>query len=326
MNHIKVFMFAIMLFGQIAFAKEIPDTDPLGVIVPDGSYMINFCLEKSSICGIKKPKKEKYSGMRGKLTSSAPITTEFGKNIFEIRMENGDVLYYSSEDDSPFKGKGLIKLSKHLKILSQAGKSIIDGGAVKVDKVFYDSGIGYKYILSTGQEIWGDKFKALKAILPNIPKDKEVAFVTMIDDIEIKHDDIEDRFFVTIYTELITNHRKQPPLQPYVGFKSGKAWLRFKLYYESVDWLFVNKVLVKADDYKKELAGLAFERDNTGGTIWEWYDRDAIDSDIKLIQNVISSEEAVVRFYGRQYYNDREISFKQKQQLANILSIYEMLN
>jgi hypothetical protein len=265
--------------------------------------------------------------MRGKLTSLSLVKVEYGDiNIFEIKMENGDFLYFYTEDESPFKRGELIKLSKHLKILNSAGKSIIDGGAVTVERVFYDSGIGYKYVLSTGQEILGNKFLSLKAFLPNIPKEREIEFVNMIDDLEIKHDDVEDRFFISIFTDLITDDRKEPPLRPYVGYKSGKAWLRFKLYYEANSWLFVNKVLIKADDYKQGFSGLNFARDHTEGTIWEWYDRNALDSDIKLIKKVISSDKAVVRFYGRQYYDDREVSFKQKQQLTNILSIYEMLN
>ena len=148
----------------------------------------------------------------------------------------------------------------------------------------------------------------------------------MIDDFDIRYDDMEDRFFISINTGIITDDSKEPPLRPYVGFKSGRAWLRFMLYYEAGDWLFVNKALVKADDYKQELAGLEFERNHTGGTIWEWYDRGATDRDIKLIKKVISSDEAAIRFYGQQYHDDRKISFKQKRQLANLLLVYEMLN
>src|SRR5690554_3407517 len=326
MSYLKSLIFVSVLLSQVALAQKVDDNDPMGVIVPEGSYMFSFCLEKTSICGVKKPKKEVYSGMKGKLTSLSPVKVEYGRNnIFEIKMENGDFLYFHTEDESPFKQDALIRLSKHIKILDSAGKSIIPGGSVKVERVFYDNGIGYKYVLSTGQEIWGDKFSSLKAFLPNIPKEREVEFVKMIDDLEIKHDDVEDRFFISIYTGLITDDRKEPPLRPYVGFKSGNAWMRFKLYYEADDWLFVNKVLIKADDYKQEFTGLTFERDHTGGTIWEWYDRNITDNDIKLIQRVIASDEAVVRFYGRQYYNDRTVSFKQRQQLSNMLSIYEML-
>lgn len=328
MNNIKILVFySLLLLSQLALAQKVADNDPLGVIVPEGSYMIGFCLEKSSICGIKRPKAEKYSGMRGRLTSLSPVKVEYGRHsIFEIKMENGDTLYFSTEDESPFKRRSLIRLSNHIETLSAAGKSIIKGGTVTVEKVFYESGIGYKYALSTGQEIWGDRFSSLKAFLPNIPKDREAEFVGMIDDLEIRHDDIEDRFFISINTRLITDKRRQPPLRPYVGFKSGSAWLRYKLYYSADSWLFVNKVLIKADDHKQELPNLSFERDHTGGTIWEWYDRSATDSDIGTIKRVISSDDAVIRFYGRQYYGDREISFKQKQQLANILSVYEMLN
>ena len=95
MSYLKSLIFVSLLLSQVAFAQKVDDKDPMGVIVPEGSYMFSFCLEKTSICGVKKPKKEVYSGMKGKLTSLSPVKVEYGKNnIFEIKMENGDFLYF----------------------------------------------------------------------------------------------------------------------------------------------------------------------------------------------------------------------------------------
>jgi hypothetical protein len=58
MNYIKIFICIFLLLSQSAFAQKVADDDPLGVIVPEGSYMFSFCTEKSSVCGVKGPRKK----------------------------------------------------------------------------------------------------------------------------------------------------------------------------------------------------------------------------------------------------------------------------
>lgn len=319
----RLLMLPLLVLG-ISFAKE--GVDSIDVIVKSMA-MTSFCKTKTTLCPQNRPSEKVYNGMQGKLTL-VPVAEEYGDDIYKLIMNNGDILYYSARKGRDiFKDySGLVKLSSHLKILEDEGKEIIDGSSIVVEKIFMDSGsTGYKYQLSTGQEVWGSEFRSLKALLPFVPKEHEEIFTNRIVDFNINHDKIEDRFFISIKNPLGELNSERLAITPYIGFQDGRTWLRFKFYYTADDWLFINKVLVKTDDDKKVFDNLAFSRDHSGGIIWEWRDTSATEDDIELIERIISSDEADVRFYGKQYYRDRNISPEQKQRLKNMLEVYEML-
>lgn len=318
----------ILLGLVLALSVSFSQTEQKHIdVVVKSMSMSNFCKVQTIMCATDRPSDKKYNGMQGRLFLD-PVTQEYGREIYKIKMSNGDFLFYANTKGDFFdRSSGLIELSAHLKILDAAGKPIIENGQVLVDKVALDDrGIGYKYHLSTGKEVWGDTFKELKAFLPYIPKEHEESFIGIIDDIKITHDNIEDKFFISIeesFDDILYDNNLV--ITPYVGFQDGKPFLRFKFNYIAKNWLFINKALVKADDFKKNFEDLSFERDHSSSTIWEWYDKPATEEDIQLIKNIIESDEAVVRFYGKQYYKDRNITLKQKQKLKNILWIYEIL-
>lgn len=325
----KNFLLLPLLVMGLSFAQKVADDDPLGIYIPEGSYMFNFCLEKNAtICAFgKAPNDKKYSGMKGKLTSLSPILVEYGKNnVFEIKMDNGDLLYYSTKNDSPFKRGGLINLKQHTDILNSIGSSLIEGGSITISDIEF-SHSSYKYTLSSGHEFYETKIENIKRLFSYIPLDKEESFIKMVEYLDIEYDPMEDRFFIYIDTPISSSSiRNSPAIAPYIGFTSKNKWLRLKLFYGGDNWLFSNKVLIKIDDNRTELTNLAFTRDHSGGTIWETIDKAATEDDIQLIKDVISSDETTVRFYGRDYYGDRDISIKNKKQLDGILTIFEMLN
>ncbi len=316
----------LLLLPVLMFGISFPQTNEghIDIIVRSG-YMSDFCKTKTVICPNNQPSHTKYNGMQGRLVL-APVAEEFGKSIYRINMKDGSTLFYSTRNEDIFgKGSNLVKLSSHLKVMEGEGQSIIDGGKVIIEKItINDYGIGYKYHLSTGQVVWGDTLRSLRSLLPHIPREYEERFVNMIEDIRINYDNVEDRFFISIKNTIGGSNNKLA-VAPYVGFQDGKAWLRFKFDYSADNWLFIKKVLVKADETKKNYENLSFERDHSSDTIWEWHDKPASNEDIELIEDIISSDETIVRFYGKQYYNDRTISSKQKQQLKGILWIYEIL-
>ena len=116
------------------------------------------------------------------------------------------------------------------------------------------------------------------------------------------------------------------PIQPYVVLKEDTPLLRMRYFYRGNNWLFVDRMLIKVDDQKVDVNGLAFKRDNSGRSVWEWHDKIASSEDIKLLNDIISSKDAKVRFYGKQSYSDNEISSKQRKFMSNIMKVYEMFN
>lgn len=112
----------------------------------------------------------------------------------------------------------------------------------------------------------------------------------------------------------------------YIGKRSGSdPWLRLRVQYNAEDWLFIQSFLVVADGQRFEYPEVNFERDHSGGRIWEWYDEPATSSDLDLVNAIIGSKSAVIRFNGRQYRRDRTITASEKAALRNVLDAYKVL-
>ena len=122
-------------------------------------------------------------------------------------------------------------------------------------------------------------------------------------------------------------HKSQPVLAKYIavyfGTKDGQVGnypMRMKLNYYGDDWLFVQGVTIKADEKTFELNSLSFERDNGGGSIWEWSDT-AVDR--SMIATIANSQRTIIRFDGRQYRNDFVVPESQKKAMRDMLLAWE---
>ena len=110
----------------------------------------------------------------------------------------------------------------------------------------------------------------------------------------------------------------------YIYFGSSdnsKLPLRLVVQYESDDWLFINSAAVNVDGENYSISG-DWERDHDS-RIWEWID-ETLD-DREMIEAIIKSKSAVIRFEGNQYYNTRTISASQKQSMQDVLLAYDGL-
>lgn len=111
---------------------------------------------------------------------------------------------------------------------------------------------------------------------------------------------------------------------PYIGEKNNSYWLRLKMQYAADDWLFINKAIFLVDGETFPVTG-NWERDNSGGQIWEWIDMPVEESGIPLLQLIANSKTTKLRYEGNQYRNDREITNKEKDIIKKTLEIYRGL-
>lgn len=125
-------------------------------------------------------------------------------------------------------------------------------------------------------------------------------------------------------------HRNTPVLGTYVslyfGTKDGSAAtypLRFKIQYQSDDWLFINSIIVKADDKTYTFKNLDFERDHSSGSIWEWTDFQL--EDHKMFKQWMSAKKVVFRFEGRTYYKDFILPRNQNERLREVYKAWEVM-
>jgi hypothetical protein len=90
--------------------------------------------------------------------------------------------------------------------------------------------------------------------------------------------------------------------------------------YYSSDWLFIKEAKISIDGTVYTISNTQWERDNDSD-IWEWSDEPL--NDRGLIEKIIKSKSAVIRYEGNQYYDDRTISSSQKLALKQILDAYD---
>jgi tetratricopeptide (TPR) repeat protein len=134
---------------------------------------------------------------------------------------------------------------------------------------------------------------------------------------------------ITFYTDRTTPYyADNSKFYLYIGKRAGsEPYLRMEVRYSDDDWLFVDRAEIKVDGsvYDFELSSSDWDRDNGSGDIWEWADVPATEYHLTIIDKVINSKSAVIRFTGSQYYDDRSISSTQKRAFVNVLNAYEAL-
>jgi hypothetical protein len=101
--------------------------------------------------------------------------------------------------------------------------------------------------------------------------------------------------------------------------------LRFVIQYFATDWLFIQKVVFLIDGKTFEYAPGIWKRDNNSD-IWEYNDSMVNSESFLIINKLISSKDAKIRFVGQQYYKDKGISGNQKAAMKKVLEIYQGLS
>lgn len=176
------------------------------------------------------------------------------------------------------------------------------------------------------------KEKARQAEALRKQKAKEARIKKSLAAMRIKKDKVENITWYTPYKSLeYHSYAKiyggtEAPISLYIGVRDGNPWLRLKLYYEASDWLFVKQAIAYVDGQKWPLRIGRFERDNGSGDIWEWLDVSPNESDLSIVKKIITSKEAIIRFYGDQYYGDRTVKVRHKKALQEALDAYTLLN
>jgi hypothetical protein len=136
------------------------------------------------------------------------------------------------------------------------------------------------------------------------------------------HDDVEG---ITWY------HDKSSPgfnnvnaLFLYIGEKRGDQWLRLRIQYKAEDWLFVERVVIAADDARYTISEGPWERDHST-EIWEWLDYTPSAADLAMLRQVADAKRVVIRYEGKQYRNDWVLPDTHKQAIKRVLAAYAAL-
>lgn len=111
---------------------------------------------------------------------------------------------------------------------------------------------------------------------------------------------------------------------PYLGARDGRVWMRFVVHYTAESWLFVEKVSFNVDGVIVPLPDAEWKRDNDS-EIWEWADVPVNILLRMLLNKIADSKKTVVRFEGRQYFDNVTISATDKQAIRDMFVAEEAL-
>ena len=125
----------------------------------------------------------------------------------------------------------------------------------------------------------------------------------------------------------IPTHTNIDFIYPYIAETDNNYLLHIRFMYASND---IFKGIIIADGHKYTFLELitywAERRDKDNDTEnGGWIDIGANDTDIFILQKIANSKFAKIRYEGRQYYNDRTITSKEKSIIKKTLDIYNGL-
>jgi len=122
------------------------------------------------------------------------------------------------------------------------------------------------------------------------------------------------------------------PMEIYIGQNIDHpqvVWLRLRTYWEGRRWAFLNGITMNTDGIRHDWDGLDFQRDMRSGAssvyVYENLDTTIDAGRRNVIEAIIDSENAVLRFRGQRGTYDFEIGPDDRLMYEDILTAFEVL-
>lgn len=156
-------------------------------------------------------------------------------------------------------------------------------------------------------------------------------------ELDLTEDEINDIIFA--HNTFVPDTAQSYQINPYLGVSGlyeadmsdfDVAWNQVNIYgfvrfsYISNDWLFAKDIEIKTDNNKYSInpSYNDWERDNSSGSTWEWYDAPLSKSTVDMYNDMANSSQTLIRINGDTYYDDRYLTSEEISALKQILSIY----
>lgn len=268
-----------------------------------------------------------YVGKKFYYTSDEPIKYGGigGFYIYELRVNTGETLYhYRKKELGAIDDTHVIALNDIKAAQSFKEEPIVEGSSIFLTNI-KDSSIKFGHIfgLSNGGTITENQLSALRKLSDKFGE-KKTQIANLLINFQVNYDKMEDRFFIQPFPYETSGTY----IIGYIGYEDEKGpWLRAKALYRSDDWLFINRALIVADDFRLDTNQVKFERDHSSGAIWEWMDVPATKGKFyDALVAISKASSATIRFNGNQYYKDFDIPKNQKKLIADVLSLFKIMN
>ena len=204
-------------------------------------------------------------------------------------------------------------------------KALLEGSDLKTD-------INYKYypkemnlsndMLLRGW-VWND---FLKKYVESFPLEKRDDILKGLTRFTVDYDKVEKiiKFEPLRYISGPYSSNSYVSLQG--NLTKSKAYTLLKINYYGNSWVFAHKITVVADDFTWKSPELKFYR-NHSSKVWEYTFLDLSNPQYRNIANKIaSSKEVIIRFHGKQYYDDLQVTPRMKKDILEMLKAIDAIN
>jgi hypothetical protein len=107
---------------------------------------------------------------------------------------------------------------------------------------------------------------------------------------------------------------------------TSRATGLLKIYYYGESWLFADRITIVADDVTWKSPKLEFYRDHYSN-VWEYTYLDISKPEYRRLANkIIASKDVIIRFHGKQYYDDLQVTEREKTDIAAMLKAIDAIN
>lgn len=106
----------------------------------------------------------------------------------------------------------------------------------------------------------------------------------------------------------------------------SKANALLTIRYYGSSWIFAHRITIVADDFTWNSPELEFYRDHYTN-VWEYTFFDISNPEYrKIADKIVSSKEAIIRFHGKEYYSDLEVTERMKKDMSAMLKAIDFIN
>lgn len=291
----------------------------------------------------EKPEKNVYSCEKindktiqyGIIESFDPIYREDksqSDNYIPILFDNGRRVYLKISKNTDIKTiygdySQITKFSQYKDMIEFKAEPLVDGSnVILVKKEFAKKYSGGKkedeknlaYVTDQGV-IYNDYQVAdYRFVYNNYIKNPKV--IDMLINLNLYIDKLDNKIYIH------SNNYNDYPFSPRVVYLGNKLSLVADINYNASSWLFIENMSISVDGKLYDFDKLKFDREVKSGGISETALITLGESEIEMLKNIIKSKNSFVRFNGKKYYNDVEITKEAKQQILEILKVYYLSN
>jgi hypothetical protein len=280
-----------------------------------------FCTDSKSAACMYNLNYKQHVGVKGYFSTEKPVHKDYYGAFWPVVLETGEEYFYRGNKDGGKYGSGspIISLEQYQRISSFTTEPLVQGSGILIQSVKAGSK-GEEFLLSSGDTIDANKLASIRKISDFFPSVKSKVADLLVK-FDIEQDEVEGFFYIQSKSNILRSEARL-----YVGVSPVKQWLQMKIKYYGDDWLFVSSYKVAADEHRWQSGTLQFERDNSGGDVWEWIDKSPNKQDLNNLKALSKARSPVIRFQGRQYYSDFKLEPDQQEAIAHTIELFDVMS